>query len=212
MSKILEGLEREIVLGEENSKRAQQLYHLLESYNAYCKLLLNAKSEYEDKGKNYQLLNSYGEEIDGLFSLFENDECLRAKRRSGEKSEDRLFLIDDDSLLKINSHYNFLSKDGMYNINCDILRINNAVGRVYSESVYCGDPYYSDHHYEDKDSFGLFYNRNLITPSYELDSQFLAYDDKDIREFLKIQSLDDIYEKITEARDQKVKKLVISKH
>ena len=41
---------------------------------------------------------------------------------------------------------------------------------------------------------------------------FRLYDNMDIREILKPQSLDEIYEKITEAKDTKAKKLILTKH
>ena len=69
------------------------------------------------------------------------------------------------------------------------------VGKKYNENVYCGDPYYCDTHFEEKVVFGLFNNGKLITPIYILEKQFRIYNDIDVREILKPQFIDEIYEK-----------------
>ena len=100
---------------------------------------------------------------------------------------------------------------GLTNINYQFLKINNCTAKIYKENIYCYDPYYYDSHYEVKDAFGLFYKNNLITPSYIVEEQFRNYDNMDIREILKVQSLDDILEKIHEAKNRKTKKLILTK-
>lgn len=217
MGKKLLNLEHEIELGQENAKNTKELYQLLSSYNAYSILLLKAKSEYERKTanikRNYSDSDCYKNQIEDLFFLFNSDECLRAKQLSGISNKDMLFLIDQDTILRMNS-YDIMHPNigGLSNIDYELLKINYCVGKVHTKSVYCGDPYYCDRHWENKEAFGLFYKGNLITPSYELDSQFRLYDNMDIREILKPQSLDEIYEKITEAKDTKAKKLVLTKY
>ena len=123
-----------------------------------------------------------------------------------------LFLIDQDTLLRIYS-FDIMNStiDGLSRIDYNFFKINNCKGKVYKQSVYCGDPYYCDYHWEDKDAFGFFYNGSLVTPSYVLDSKFNAYDNLDIREILKVQSLDEIHEKIKEAQNIKAKKLILTK-
>ena len=52
MTKALLDLEKEIKRGEESAKKAEELYQLLSSYNAYSILLLKIKSDYERKNAN----------------------------------------------------------------------------------------------------------------------------------------------------------------
>ena len=217
MNKGLYNLEHEIELGQENAKRTEELFQLLSSYNAYSILILKAKSEYERKKANlkryYLYSNCYKEQIADLFSLFKGDECLRGKQLSKLSDKDMLFLIDQDTLLRMNS-FDIMNSNisGLSRIDYELLKINNCVGKVYNQSIYCGDPYYCDNHWEDREAFGLFYNGELVTPSYMLDNQFKSYDNMDIREILKPQSFDDIYEKITESKNTKAKKLVLTKY
>lgn len=217
MRKELLDLEHEIEIGQENAKKAKELYQLLSSYNAYSILLLKAKREYEKEQTNtkqyYSNSTCYGKRIDDLFLSFRNDECLTCVNNdySYKNDKDRLFLIDSDTLLRLYYFENMYSViENHYSIDYEILKINNCVGKVYNQSIYCGDPYYCDTHYEDKEAFGLFYNDSLITPSYALDNQLRLYDNMDIREILKPKSLDEIYDKITIAKNKKVKKLVLS--
>ncbi len=210
-------LKHEIELGQENARKAAELYQLLSSYNAYNILLMKAKSEYERTEANlkryYSHSDCYKKQIATLFSLFKGDECLRAKKLEKDNNQDMLFLIDQDTLLRLNSFEDMSSNiDGLFAINYELLRINNCIAKVYNANVYCGDPYYCDTHWEERKAFGLFYKRDLITPGYTLDSQFKKYDNMDIRQILKPQSLDEIYEKITDAKNIKTKKLVLTKY
>ena len=155
MEKELLNLEHEIELGQEQAKNIKELYQLLSSYNAYNILLLKAKSEYERKEANlkryYLDSNCYKEEIADLFSLFKSDECLRGKQLSGISDKDMLFLINQDTLLRMNSFDKMNSNiGGLSSINYELLKINNCVGKVYNQSIYCGDPYYCDTHCEDR--------------------------------------------------------------
>ena len=216
MEKVLLDLETEITNGQENAKQTKELYQLLSSYNAYCILLFKAKQEYERKKTNikqyYSDSDCYKKQIVDLFSLFKNDECLIGKSISNTNYEDMLFLIDQDILLRIHS-FDIMNSTigGLSSINYNLLRINNCKGKIYKENVYCGDPYYCDSHFEYKDAFGFFYNGSLITPGFVLDNQFINYDNMDIREILKIQSLDEIHQKINEAKNIKMKKLILTR-
>ena len=217
MEKELLNLEHEIELGQKNAENIELLYQLLSSYNAYSILLLKAKSEYERKESNikryYSYSDCYKKQIEDLFSLFSSDECLKGNQLKRTNYEDMLLLIDYNTLLRINSSdiMNCII-GGLSSLNYEILKINDCVGKVYNQSVYCGDPYYCDTHWEDREAFGLFSSGKLVTPSYKFENQFRQYDNKDIREILKPQSFDDIYEKITEAKNAKTKKLVLKRN
>lgn len=214
MEKLLD-LEQEIKRDQEEAKRAKELYQLLSSYNAYSILLMKANKEYNGEKacfKQYYFdSDCYKKQIADLFGLFKTDEYIIAKELSGN-NKDMLFLIDQDTLLKLTS-FDITNSNiaGLSYIGYDFLKINNCKARVYNQSVYHRDPYYCEAYYEDKDAFGLFNNDRLVTPSYALNSQFRSYDNMDIRDILKIQSLDKIYEIITEAKNTKAKKLVLTK-
>ena len=64
---------------------------------------------------------------------------------------------------------------------------------------------------EDKKAFGIFENNSLITPSYALTSELEKYHNIDIRDILKIQPIEEIYEKINEAKNIKTKTLMLIK-
>lgn len=214
MEKLLD-LEQEIKRGQKEAKKAKELYQLLSSYNAYIILLMKANKEYKEENacfnQYYFDSDCYKKQIADLFGLFKTDEYIIAKKLSGN-NKDMLFLIDQDTLLKLTS-FDITNSNiaGLSYIGYDFLKINNCKARVYNQSVYHRDPYYCEAYYEDKDAFGLFNNDRLVTPNYALNSQFRSYDNMDIRDILKIQSLDEIYEKITEAKNTKAKKLVLTK-
>lgn len=216
MEKVLLDLETEIANGQENAKKTKELYQLLSSYNAYNILLLKAKQEYERKKTNikqyYSDSDCYENMTVDLFSLFKIDECLSGKIISETSRKDMLFLIDQDTLLRIYS-FDIMNStiSDLSHIGYDLLKINNCIAKVYKQSVYCGDPYYCDSHFEYKDAFGFFYNGSLITPGFVLDNQFSNYDNMDIREILKVQSLDEIHKKIYEAKNIKAKKLILTR-
>ena len=209
-------LEYEIKVGQENAKKTKELYELLSSYNAYNILLLNAKKEYERGKANlkqyYSNSECYKEQIADLFALFKDDEFLTEKLISRINDKDMLFLIDKDTLLRMNS-FDIINSNiaGLSNIDYNLLKIKDCKALVYKKRVYCRNPYYCDEHYEEQDAFGLFCGDKLVTPVYQLDSQSKIHDNMDIREILKPQSIDEIHEKITRAKNIKVKKLVLTK-
>ena len=213
MEKLLLDLEKEIKDGQANAKRTEELYQLLSSYNAYNILLLKAKVELEKlkvKTNNYYPYSDcYREQINDLFSLFKSDEYLRLKQLSGINTKDMIFLINQDTLLRMNS-FDIMNSNigGLSRIGYEIININNCKAKIYKKDVYCGDPYYCDSHFEKKNAFGLFYREDLITPSYELDSQFREYDNMDIRDMLRVQSLDDIQDKINQAKNKKIARVL----
>lgn len=213
MVKTLSELKKEIKDGQASAKIAEELYQLLSSYNAYNILLLKAKIEFERlkvKIDNYYSYSDcYKEQINDLFSTFKSNECLRLKQISGINEKDMIFLIDQDTLLRMNS-FDIMNSNigGLSSIDYDLLKINNCMAKIYKENVYCGDPYYCDSHFEEKNAFGLFYREELITPSYELDSQFMEYNNMDIRDILKVQSLDDIQDKINQAKNKKIARVL----
>lgn len=208
-------IEKEIIVGEENARRAYELYQLLSSYNAYTNLFI--KIENALKGTNINQGNFYSDcyrnQINDLFSLFKSDECLKTSFISQLNNEiDMFFLIDENTLLRLKSYdiYN-TNIIGLSRLDYEILKINRAIAKIYTEKVYCGDPYYCDKHWEDKKAFGIFENDSLVTPRYAYTGELEKYDNIDIREILKVQTIEEIYEKINEAKNIKAKTLMLKK-
>ena len=212
-------LEKGLKKGLRNAKRVDTLYELLSTYNAYTTILLNAEMELRDNVEDYcSNLDYYLEpacyedQIDSLFSLFGNDEYLKLNDIEGTDIDDRdmIFLIDNDKLLKINT---FLAENcelsGLLYTDYEIVKFKTCIGKVYTHSIYHGDPYYCESNWEDKKSFCFFDESKLIRSNYVYKRQFKKYENVDIRDVLKVQSLEDIYEKITEAKNNKVKKLTL---
>ena len=216
MKKTLLDLEMEIKNGQEKARRAEELYQLLTTYNAYCALLLKAMQEYERTRVNikqdYLEPECYESQANDLFSIFKSDECLSGTIMSEQERKDTIFLIDQDNLLRITS-YDIASPTtiGLSDISYDLLKISSCMAKVYKQSIYHRDPYYCYSYFEEKDSFGLFHNDSLITPSFELKNQFKPYDNMDIREILRIQTLEEIHDKLNESKNEKVKKLTLTR-
>lgn len=210
-------IEKEITLGQENARRTYELYQLLSSYNAYSDLILKAKKEYKFKETYLQQTKPYSKcyrnQINDLFSLFKSDEYLKLSFLSAlNKDSDMIFLIDENTLLRLKSYdiYN-TNIIGQSRLDYEILKINRAIAKIYTEKVYCGDPYYCDKHWEAKEAFGIFENNSLVTPRYAYNGELEKYDNIDIREILKVQPIEEIYAKISEAKNIKAKTLMLKK-
>lgn len=204
-----------ILKHDKGVENAQKLYHLLVTYNMYSIILLKAMQNRNGVDSNvlkdYSRLVCYRDSISDLLSLFKDNEYLKGRNLTDYDETDVLFLIDNTTLLRV-MHYNAYDyRIGDAIINYDLLGIDDCKLRTNIENVYAGDPYYCDHHFENKKAFGLYAGENLITPSYVFDSKIQSYDGKSIREVLFIQSIEEIYEKITAAKDENVKKLILSK-
>ena len=211
MEKVF-GINQEVRDGQRRAERAYELYQLLSTYNAYNIKLLKAQAEYENKRVNfkpyYLYAECFGNRIDDLFANFDKNQYLKTTLTEGDDYKDMLFLIDPNTLLRLNT-YEIVNSNvfDAHDLDYELIKINNCKAKVVNESIYCGDPYYCDYHHENKKIIGLFNNERQITPSYVLDNSLKQYDNADIREILEIQTLDDIYEKIKEAKEEKVKKL-----
>ena len=218
MRELLLELEKAIANGQENAKNVKRLYQLLSSYNAYCILLLQAKQELERKKGNIKEYYSdsycYEKHSDVLLSLFKTNECLIGKpiELNINNKKDRLFLIDKDTLLRINSFDNNNSTiSGLSHMDYELIKINDCTAKLYQEKVLRLDPHDYEMYSTEEIALRFFDKNKPITPGYVLDSQFCNYHNKDIREILKVQSLDNIYEKITAAKDKKEKKLILTR-
>lgn len=201
-------LEDKIIKNQKDIYKIKELYHLISSYNAYILLLLKAKGKELNIKNN---TNCYENQIDNLFSLFTNNECLKLNQLVNYNNKDMLFLINQNTLFRIHN-FNIINStlDAIYNINYQLLNIKNnkCKTKIYDETIYYNDPYYYSYNSFKEKSLGIFCDNKLITPSYRLDDQLIKYDNMDIREILQVQSFEDIYNKITKAKEEKIKKLL----
>ena len=211
----MEKLLREVENSYQEAEKTKELYELLSTYNAYITLLMKAKSNYEDKKidvrKYYSNDICYRKRVNDLFKLFKSNENLEGQLLKSPRQRDLIFLIDQETLLKIKNSENFGTSLLDCNIDYSLLRIDDCICKIFEESIYHRDPYYCESYYEDEEAFGLVSNKKLITPSYKLEEEHKDYEDKDIREVLKPQSIDEVLEKITEAKEEKVKQLVLTR-
>ena len=208
-------LDSSIIKHDKNIEQAQKLYHLLVTYNTYSIMVLRAMQNRNGVNSNvmnhYSKLICYRDSISDLFASFKDNEYIQGINLTDRDESDILFLIDNTTLLRVNHYNTYNYRNGDAIINYHLLNIDDCKFRINEKSVYHGDPYYCDHHYENEKAFGLYEGKELITPSYIFDSKIQNYNGKSIREVLSIQSLDEIYEKITAVKDENVKKLVLSK-
>lgn len=213
MTKTLQDLKDEIVLGNDDAKKARELYELLSTYNAYSLLFLKAKQEYEKtaiSNPRYIQADCFEKQIKNLFTSFKKNECLTFEQLcTSDNSKDKLFLLDNDTLLRISSSTNNNGyTSSMY---YQISKINDCTAKAYKEVVFYSDPYYYESYYSKKDALGWFCDNTLITPSYKFDDNSKRFIDRDIRDVLKVQSIDDIHDRLTESKNNKIKKLNLFK-
>ena len=204
----MEELEQKIESNLEAEDKARELVRLLKSYNAFSMLLFRAKNGNSSNMHRESDLICYKDQFKDLFSLFKNDEYLINKVLHKNDETDILFLIDYSTILKINYYGNYNYNDGNTILHYELINIDNCKAKINIENVYCGDPYYFDYHSEKKYAFGFYDGNRLITPTYALNNQTKDYDGKDIREILQVQSLDEIYEKLTTVKDEKIQSLL----
>ncbi len=199
-------IEREILSGNNQAKRMKELYQLLTTYNAHNILLLKARQEYLgnilSRIPDCEEKKCFIDQADYLFSFFDEDECLDAKQLlSLNDDKNRIFLIDDNTLLRLSIGEIRLSPTiGLANINYSLDRINRCKGKIFTEDVLHYDPVYNEKHYEQKEAFGLFDGYRQIGTSYEPTDTLKTYDKLDVRDILKPMSIDDIGERINEAK------------
>lgn len=204
----------DILQNVETTKVVKEIYQLLSTYNAYSVLLLKAKQKYygmEYVKKYYQEVQCYRKNNEDLFSLFMDNECIIGKWIDDPMIDDLLFLIDSKTLLKLNiiDKMQNISCDKISNIDYKFININDCRFKIYPKRVYYRDPYYCEERYEDCNVYSLFNDGNIITHEYILNDCLLSYNNVDIRELLKEQSIDEIYEKIAMAKDCKMKQLTL---
>lgn len=212
MNDLLSNLNLELNKGIKQANTLYELYQLLSAYNVYNKLLLAAENDLEQSNKeftvNFYSWDCYEEPVKKLFSNFSPNELLHltyAKNNTINRN-DMLFLVNDDTLLKIQS-YKTSWGDLDIDVSYKVIHITDCKVKRYKEKIFQSDPYYCTEYYEYKDAIGLFSGRDLITPAYNFEKQFESIDGADIRDILIHQSIDEIHEKIKSVKDAKMKVL-----
>lgn len=190
---------------------ARRIYLLLSSYNACLILLLRAKGEYSGKVfDNRYHSNCYGSEMNGLFSLFDSNECLRVKQIDHNSHNDMFFLLDKNSILRVYYFDSYNSNiRGISSINYDILYFDSCSMKVYSEKLYKGDPYYYDYHSEYGSVFNLLFDGCKRTPCYEVNDENVKYNNKNVNDVLKVLSFEDICDRLRCAKNDIGNKLIL---
>ena len=212
MERTIEQLTKELEEGINKANNAREVAAILSTYNAIYVELLKVKIRQNKLLINDRKLNilepeCYDDYMDTLFSLFKSNEYIKGRDIQHFSEIIRLFLIDDNTILSLSCSPNMASYKDILYLKTRLLRINDCKAKVYEESVYCGDPYYCDSHFENKKAFGLFENKELIGPSIRYEQNFNNFDNRDIRDVLKVQSIDDIIDKMNESKDTMVRKL-----
>ena len=212
MNDLLSNLNLELNNGIKQANTLYELYQLLAAYNVYNKLLAAAENDLEQSNKefsvNFYSWDCYEEPVKKLFSSFSPNELLHltyAKNNTINRN-DMIFLVNDDTLLKIQS-YKTSWGDLDIDVSYKIIHITDCKVKRYKEKTFQSDPYFCKEYYEYKDAIGLFSGRDLITPAYNFEKQFESIDGADIRDILIPQSIDEIHEKIKSVKDTKMKVL-----
>ena len=124
------------------------------------------------------------------------------------------FLIDSNTLLVIYPcKHNFSIYKEVIDLEYEIIKINNNKATNIEYQFINESPRYYVFNNVDEiiNTFApwdYLYNKEIIiTPGYELDDKLPYYNNIDINDILKIQSIDDISKKLKETRDIKVKML-----
>lgn len=212
MNDLLSNLNLELNKGIKQANTLYELYQLLSSYNVYNKLLSEAENDLKQSNKkftaNFYSWDCYEEPVKKLFSNFSPNELLHLTyaKNNTININDMLFLVNDDTLLKIKSYktsWGDLDIDVSYNV----IHITDCKVKRYKEKIFQSNPYFCKEFYEYKDEIGLFSGKDLITPAYNFEKQFESIDGADIRDILIPQSIDEIHEKIKSVKDAKMKML-----
>lgn len=212
MERTIEELIEELKDGIARTNNVREIYELVSTFNAFRLELIKAKIKQNRLLiKDYDIPrtwpNCYDDHVETLFSLFEPNECISGIDID-HYDKIKLLLLDNNHILQLRHYRDCTSYENVDDLDARLIRINDCKAKVYDASVYCGDPYYCDTHFENKKAFGLFEDDELLSYSLKYDSIYNKYDNKDIRDILKVQSIDDILDKMNTAIDVKVRKLI----
>ena len=205
-------IESELLEGVKEVEEIKEMYKFISTYNVYKLLLAHCKN------KEYNLHifyppECYQKQVYELLSLFKDNELLYLNSSDSTKKIIS-FLIDSNTLLVIYPFkHNFSIYKEVIDLEYEIIKINNnKATNIEYQSTNEKPRYYVFNNVDEIiNTFApwdyLYNNEIIITPGYYLDDKLPYYNNIDINDILKIQSIDDISKKLKEARDIKVKTL-----
>ncbi len=214
----MNNIELELLEGVKEVEQIKEMYKFISTYNVYRLLLTHCKN----KEYNFHLFypdtefyppECYQKQVYELLSLFKDNELLYLNSSDSIKKIIS-FLIDSNTLLVIYPFkLNFSIYKEVIDLEYEIIKINNnKATNIEYQSINESPRYYVFNNVDEIiNTFApwnyLYNNEVIITPGYELDDKLPYYNNIDINDILKIQSIDVNHEKIKSVKDAKIKTL-----
>lgn len=212
----MNNIELELLEGVKEVEQIKEMYKFISTYNVYRLLLTHCKN----KEYNFHLFypdtefyppECYQKQVYELLSLFKDNELLYLNSSDSIKKIIS-FLIDSNTLLVIYPFkYNFSIYKEVIDLEYEIIKINNNKATNIEYQSIDEKPHYYVFYNVDEiiNTFApwdyLYNNEIIITPGYYLNDKLPYYNNIDINDILKIQSIDVIHEKIKSVKDAKMK-------
>ncbi len=214
----MNNIELELLEGVKEVEQIKEMYKFISTYNVYRLLLTHCKN----KEYNFHLFypdtefyppECYQKQVYELLSLFKDNELLYLNSSDSIKKIIS-FLIDSNTLLVIYPFkLNFSIYKEVIDLEYEIIKINNnKATNIEYQSINESPRYYVFNNVDEIiNTFApwdyLYNNEIIITPGYYLNDKLPYYNNIDINDILKIQSIDVIHEKIKSVKDAKMKVL-----
>lgn len=214
----MNNIELELLEGVKEVEEIKSMYKFISTYNVYKLLLAHCKN----KEYNFHLFypdtefyppECYQKQVYELLSLFNDNELLYLNSPYSNK-KNISFLIDSNTLLVIYPFkLNFSIYKEVIDLEYEIIKINNnKATNIEYQSINESPRYYVFNNVDEIiNTFApwdyLYNNEIIITPGYYLNDKLPYYNNIDINDILKIQSIDVIHEKIKSVKDAKMKVL-----
>lgn len=212
----MNNIELELLEGVKEVEQIKEMYKFISTYNVYKLLLAHCKN----KEYNFHLFypdtefyppEYYQKQVYELLSLFKDNELLYLNSSYSIKKIIS-FLIDSNTLLVIYPFkHNFSINTEVIDLEYEIIKINNnKATNIEYQSINESPHYYVFNNVDEIiNTFApwdyLYNNEIIITPGYYLNDKLPYYNNIDINDILKIQSIDVIHEKIKSVKDAKMK-------
>lgn len=212
----MNNIELELLEGVKEVEQIKEMYKFISTYNVYKLLLAHCKN----KEYNFHLFypdtefyppECYQKQVYELLSLFKDNELLYLNSSYSIKKIIS-FLIDSNTLLVIYPFkHNFSINTEVIDLEYEIIKINNnKATNIEYQSINESPCYYVFNNVDEIiNTFApwdyLYNNEIIITPGYYLNDKLPYYNNIDINDILKIQSIDVIHEKIKSVKDAKMK-------
>lgn len=212
----MNNIESELLDGVKEVEQIKEMYKFISTYNEYKLLLAHCKN----KEYNFHIFypdteffppECYQKQVYELLSLFNDNELLYLNSPDSNK-KNISFLIDSNTLLVIYPcKHNFSIYKEVIDLEYEIIKINNnKATNIEYQSINESPRYYVFNNVDEIiNTFApwdyLYNNEIIITPGYCLNDKLPYYNNIDINDILKIQSINVIHEKIKSVKDAKMK-------